>query len=165
LRNTKIYNVHWAFHPVSASVLVDKMDVRDADYGVWRPTYTRHAYRGISLEKTKVPEFSPAGTKPKEDDFPKPLAQVDDQPPVTVITHIRYADGKAIVRGVTADDGEVKKVVVNGVEAKAVRTNFAEWEAVLDGVKPGALKLKAHAEDAAGNVEQRAHEMTLKIES
>jgi hypothetical protein len=111
-----------------------------------------------------VLEFSPAGTKPKEDAYPKPLAPVDDQPPVTIITHLRIADGKAVVRGVTADDGEVKKVVVNGVEAKALRPNFAEWEAVLSDVKSGELTLKAHAEDAAGNVEKRAHEMSVMVD-
>jgi hypothetical protein len=57
----------------------------------------------------------------------------------------------------------VKKVVVNGVAAKSLRANFAEWEAVLEGVKPGELKLKARAEDAAGNVEKTAHEMSVTV--
>jgi hypothetical protein len=163
LRNTKLWNVHWAFHPVSPTIMVDAMDVNDADYGVWRPVYSKHAYRGISLVKTRVAEFSAEGTKPKDDAYPGPLAPVDDRPPVTVIMHVRFADGMVLVRGVTADDGEVKKVLVNGVVAKSLRANFAEWEAVLDGVKPGELKLKAHAEDAAGNVEKTAHEMSVTV--
>jgi hypothetical protein len=61
------------------------------------------------------------------------------------------------VRGTTSDNGAVKNVLVNGREAKATAGNFAEWEIELDGVKPGATKLTAHAEDAADNVEQLPH--------
>ena len=66
------------------------------------------------------------------------------------------------MRGTTADNGTVKKVLVNGKEAKALPPNFAEWEIVLDGVPAGELKLQAHAEDAAGNVEKRPHVVTVK---
>jgi hypothetical protein len=94
--------------------------------------------------------------------FPKLLDPVDDLPPTTVITHVgKLTGGKVVVRGSTADNGTVKKVVVNGKEAKALMANFAEWEVTLEGVKPGTLKLSAHAEDAAGNVEKVAHRMSL----
>jgi len=58
------------------------------------------------------------------------------------------------VRGTTADNGDVKRVVVNGVEAKSWRPNFIEWEVTV----PAAKKLVAHAEDRAGNVEKTPHE-------
>jgi hypothetical protein len=88
-------------------------------------------------------------------EFPKLLDPVDDLPPTTVITHVRkLPGGKLQVRGATADNGTVKRVVVNGKEAKAVAPNFAEWEITLDA---DAAKLQAHAEDAAGNVEKRPH--------
>lgn len=161
LRNTKLWNVHWAFHPVSPSMQVDRMDVRDADYGVWRPTYTRHAYRNVALDNVRVLEFSPQGTKPVESAYPGPLSPVDDRPPVTIITHARRASGKLLVRGTTADDGTVKRVIVNGVEAQPLQPNFAEWEAVLNAVPEGAVKLTACAEDAAGGIEQRPHEKVL----
>jgi hypothetical protein len=91
-------------------------------------------------------------------EFPKLLDPVDDLPPTTVITHVhRPADGTVKVRGTTADNGTVKRVVVNGTEAKALAANFAEWEATLERVPTGAVKLEAHAEDAAGNVERRPH--------
>jgi hypothetical protein len=91
-------------------------------------------------------------------EFPKLLDPVDDLPPQTVITRVvRFADGKVVVRGVCADNGVVKRVVVNGKEATAVRANFAEWEIVLEGFGSGELKLTAHAEDGTGNVETRAH--------
>jgi hypothetical protein len=89
--------------------------------------------------------------------FPKLLDPVDDLPPATVITHVTWlAGGKLHVRGTTSDNGTVTKVIVNGQTARALRPNFAEWEVVLTGVQAG-VKLQAHAEDAAGNVEKLPH--------
>jgi hypothetical protein len=87
--------------------------------------------------------------------FPKLLDPVDDLPPITVITHVRRDGGKVLVCGTTSDNGTVKRVMVNGREARALSDNFAEWEIALEGA--AALRLEAHAEDAAGNVERRAH--------
>jgi hypothetical protein len=90
--------------------------------------------------------------------FPKLLDPVDDLPPATVITSVTAAPGgKVIVRGVASDNGRIEKVVVNGREAKALSSNFTEWESVLESVPRGPLKITAHAEDAAGNVEKQAH--------
>jgi hypothetical protein len=86
-------------------------------------------------------------------DFPKLLDPIDDLPPTTVITHILTSGDKMMVRGATADNGTVKRVVVNGREARAMAANFAEWEIEL----PVAKTVTAHAEDSAGNVETRAH--------
>jgi len=92
----------------------------------------------------------------KDIEFPKLLDPVDDLPPTTVITHVRRtAENKVIVRGTTADNGTVKRVLVNGKEARELRPNFAEWEVVLDAA--AGARLEAHAEDAAGNVEKVAH--------
>jgi hypothetical protein len=74
----------------------------------------------------------------------------------------RRANGAALVRGTTSDNGTVKTVLVNGREARATRVNFAEWEIVLENIPGAELKLSAHAEDAAGNVEPTPHVMTLK---
>jgi hypothetical protein len=86
---------------------------------------------------------------------------IDDLPPTTVITHVTRAKGRAVVRGTTADNGVVRRVVVNGKEARPVGANFAEWEVVLDDVPTGLLRLKAHAEDEAKNVEPRPHVVTV----
>jgi RNA polymerase sigma factor (sigma-70 family) len=95
--------------------------------------------------------------------FPKLLDPVDDLPPTTVITHVsKLADGKLRVRGTTADNGTVKKVVVNGHPARQVAANFAEWEVVLTDTGRGEVQLKAHAEDEAGNVEKRPHAVTVQ---
>src|SRR5262249_19182258 len=126
IRNFRVWNAHWAIHPVSPSVFVDAMDVHNAEYGIWRPVYKQHAYRDIRLDQVVVAkEFAPTGTKPKDGDV---LTPVDDLPPITIITSTRMEGGKVLVRGTTADNGTVKRVVVNGVEAKATRDNFAEWE-------------------------------------
>jgi hypothetical protein len=87
--------------------------------------------------------------------FPKVLDPVDDLPPATVITSIAPAGDRLIVRGVTSDNGTVRRVLVNGVEAKATGENFTAWEAVV----PAADRVAARAEDAAGNVERLAHEV------
>jgi hypothetical protein len=76
--------------------------------------------------------------------FPELLSPVDDLPPATVITSV----SKGVVRGTTSDNGVVKRVLVNGVEAKATAPNFTQWEITLDA----SGKLEAWAEDAAGNV-------------
>jgi hypothetical protein len=94
-------------------------------------------------------------------EFPKLLDPVDDLPPTTMITHVRRAgEGRLTVRGTTADNGTVKRVLVNGTEAKAVAPNFTEWEVTLEKVPNGAFKLEAYAEDMAGNVEKNRHGMT-----
>jgi hypothetical protein len=88
--------------------------------------------------------------------FPQLLDPVDDLPPTTVITHVRrVAPGKVLVRGTTADNSTVKRVMVNRKEARALADNFAEWEITLEAAGP--LTLRAHAEDMAGNVERRPH--------
>src|SRR5262249_20896192 len=82
--------------------------------------------------------------------FPKLLDPVDALPPATVITHVKaLPGGKVRVRGTCSDNGTVKRVTVNGKEARLTSANFGEWEVVLEGVKGKGLKLTAKAEDAA----------------
>jgi G8 domain len=156
IRGLRVWNAHWAIHPVSPSVLVDGLDMFDCEYAVWRPVYVRHAYRHVSMDRISVDkELAPEGTRPVEAQYPTPLDPVDDLPPTTVMTHVLRRDGKTQVRGTTTDNGDVRHVVVNGHEANPLRTNFAEWEVILDGDLP--MQLSARAEDVAGNVEPRPH--------
>ncbi len=161
IRNFKVWNVHWAFHPVSPSVLVDGMDIDNAEYAIWRPVYEHHAYRRIHLGQITVnKEFVPVGKKGPEAEYPRPLDPVDDLPPVTVITQVRRdAMGRLVVRGTTVDNGTIKKILVNGREARTLRPNFAEWEAVIENAGDGTRKITAQAEDMAGNQEKRPHEV------
>jgi hypothetical protein len=89
--------------------------------------------------------------------FPTPLDPVDDLPPTTVITHVRRCGARLVVRGTTADNGVVAKVLVNGRPARALAPNFAEWEAVLPAPSGAVKHVRAQATDAAGNVEPRPH--------
>jgi hypothetical protein len=94
--------------------------------------------------------------------FPRLLDPVDDLPPATVITHlIPRGPDSLIVRGTSSDNGTIAKVVVNGTSAKALRANFAEWEAIITGVRD-ELRIRAHAQDAAGNVEPTPHVLTFR---
>lgn len=99
------------------------------------------------------------------DSFPAPLEPTDDLPPATVITSVsRTTAGQLVVRGTTSDNGTVKRVSVNGEDAHASRSNYAEWELVLDAPPSESgrgIELSASAEDMAGNVEPRPHRMTL----
>ena len=160
IKNFRSWNVHWAIHPVSPSLLIDGLDVFNAEYGVWRPVYRNHAYRGIAMhdvpDKLHYAFVSPAKAPNDAKDYPGALDPIDDLPPVTVITHVMRVKGKTIVRGTTADNGAVKRVLVNDQSARPLRPNFAEWEAILE--ETGVTRLSAHAEDAAGNRETMKHE-------
>ena len=92
-------------------------------------------------------------------DFPTLLRPVDDLPPTTVITHIERKNGKSVVRGTAADNGEIAKVTVNGRDAMPLRENFAEWRIELpDSVQ----SITSQARDAAGNTEPRPHSVPLR---
>jgi hypothetical protein len=158
VRNTKVWDSHWAFHPLSPSVMVDSYAIHQCEYGLWRPVYVQHAYRGLLMDQIAQQRvFSPTGAAPVESDFPSPLDPVDDAPPATVITYTgRSEDGRLIVRGSTSATGVVSRVLVNGQEAQAIDAGFAQWQATLDDPGLGA-SVSAYAEDAAGNVEPNPH--------
>ena len=83
---------------------------------------------------------------------------MDDLPPITVITHVTETKpGVWTARGTTSDNGFVLKVLVNGLPARSLRPNFAEWEVIVENGAGKDLKLKAQAFDAAGNVEKSPH--------
>jgi hypothetical protein len=123
----------------------------------WRDDQGRYREEPLlTADESRVAEV-------RDVEFPRLLDPVDDLPPATVITHVRTGDsGRVVVRGTTSDNGTVTKVLVNGKSARALAANFAEWEAVLNALPPGELKLTARAEDAAGNVEQVPHVVVLR---
>jgi hypothetical protein len=162
VRDMKIWNVRWGIHPVSPSVMLDRVDIREADYRVWRPQYNLHAYRGIPFPQKPIAGLG--GDAPNDEaEFPKPLDPVDDLPPVTVVTHARRAGGKLVVRGTTSDNGAVKRVSVNGREAKPLAANYSQWEAVLEDATPGPVRLSAGGEDVAGNAERSPHTLVVPV--
>jgi hypothetical protein len=78
IRNMKVWDVHWAFHPVSPCVLVDGLKVHDAETGLWRPVYDRHAYRNVRMTATEREEDNPRGPRPQPADFPGVLQLLTD---------------------------------------------------------------------------------------
>jgi len=163
VRGTKLWNVHWGINPISPSVLIDSMLIHNAEYGVWRPEYKDHYYRGLSF--SDVPEknyYAFASGKPNdENQFPETSKLRDDQPPITVVTFVgSLKDGKRLIRGTVSDNGVVTGVAVNGKAAEAVRGNFAEWEIELP-LAAADKKITVLATDAAGNVEPRPHVVLL----
>jgi hypothetical protein len=161
IKNYRAWDVHWALHPRPPCVMLDGMDAAHSHYAFWFANYDRHSYRDIKLTDITVnPDFQPIGRQPAAKDYPGAMHPVDDLPPTTVITQVLpQRDGSMIVRGTTGDNGEVKRVVVNGSDAHATAANFAQWEITM---RDAPSKLTASAEDAAGNIEPRAHERSLE---
>jgi hypothetical protein len=160
IKNYRAWDVHWALHPRPPCVMIDGMEAAHSHYAFWFANYTQSAYRGIKLTDITVnPDFQPIGKQPLAQDYPGALKPVDDLPPVTIITHVLHqSDGSLLVRGTTADNGEVKRVLVNDSPAKATSANYLQWEITLPA---GTKKLIARAEDASENLEVRAHERSL----
>jgi hypothetical protein len=279
LRNTKIWNVHYAFRPQAPSVLVDNMSIQ-SHYGVYHPNFDNHVYRNVTIRQTNTEPFNRGhddasvqhGTllvdgltfdgirsggmpliqisddnatgvavshfrgvklanwkdnsrqkavvnlgggprpQPKSDKgvpiylhdwfgpgrhamvvsirspeykanpdrfraeppltgdesrvaevtdipFPSPVTPVDDLPPATVITRVSRHNGSITVEGTCSDNGEIRRVVVNGREAERLSPNFATWRIIL--AADGMAEVVAHAEDTAGNKEQLAHRRAI----
>jgi uncharacterized protein (TIGR03067 family) len=175
LRNTRIWNAHWAFSP-HTRYAVDNLDIADCTYGLFLPAYDAEVHPSgplslgqpgdgdwgrISFRRTRNPIRLPVeGAK-------KYLGQAfdlmpfsgDSLPPTTVITHVRRVDGRLVVRGTAADNQPIRQVIVNGREARSLTPNFAEWEATLD--VPSSGLVSARAVDAAGNEELRPHTVSV----
>ncbi|MBX9579116.1 MAG: G8 domain-containing protein [Gemmataceae bacterium] len=162
IRNFRAWRSAWSFHSGSPCVLIDGLDAYEGMYGIWRTRMDRHEYENLSLRKLSAKAvYNPFGGNPKVgDSYLQGLDPVDDLPPVTVITSVRRRDdGKLLVRGTTSDNGEVTRVLVNGIPATSTRDGFAEWEAVVEDTAANRV-VTAHAEDDAGNVEKTPHTLT-----
>ncbi len=166
IRNLRVWDAHWGFHTGCPRVYIEGAEFYDCLYGMWRCVLDGHEHNGVRYEEVKTPLFFPRHAKKAvgSEDTPYPEGRpVDDLAPATVVTSAsQIAPGVVRVRGSAADNGQVKRVIVNGVQARPVSANFAEWEVVLTGVGSGELKVAAHAEDDAGNVEKYPHRVTVR---
>lgn len=52
MRNTKIWEIHYAFRVQSPSVLVDNMRIHQSIYGVYHPNFDRHVYRNLIISQS-----------------------------------------------------------------------------------------------------------------
>ena len=143
------------------------MDIHNAEYGVWRPEYKHHYYRGVSF--TDVPEknyyaFVPG--KPTDDSqFPDLARLKDDQPPQTIVTFVGSPkNGQRPIRGTATDNRRVATVKVNGQPATSLRGDFSEWQVELP-LASNVTQLVAEATDTTANVELRPHIITITVTS
>jgi hypothetical protein len=93
--------------------------------------------------------------------WPELLTMVDDVPPATIITSLRRAAGKLLVRGISHDNGEIVRVQVNGQAARITTSGSGvlDWEIEITAPADGAVV--ALASDASGNVEQTSHRLSI----
>jgi G8 domain len=158
IKDMKVWDCLWSFRPGAPSIVIDGIDISRSQYGIFIPRYDpriqphgRMTARGVNLPG--VMTASPTAIPGEQAALPVGL---DAQPPYTIITSVtRTADGRVKVRGTTADNGEVKRVSVNGREARPLAANFLEWEVELDAQTKG--RVTAVAADAAGNTEAQPH--------
>ena len=162
IRGLRIWDCHWAFTPATPGLLVDGLALAHCDYGFYKANFDRHAYRGVSIYQCGKSYADFKGRRPDPAAFPGPLDPVDDRPPVSVITGVEPLEpGRFRVVGCSADDGRIKSVLVNGVEARPLVPDFSRWEATLGPIEGRPISLTATAEDAAGNVDRTPHVLTI----
>src|SRR4051812_3503690 len=92
--------------------------------------------------------------------FPTLLEPIDDLPPATIVTSVVRDGDELRVRGVSEDNGEIERVVVNGVAAQLTRSapGLVDWNVRL---KKNDV-LEAKAADRAGNEEKMAQRVTVQ---
>jgi uncharacterized protein (TIGR03067 family) len=177
LKSTRIWNTHWAFAP-HTRYAVDDLDIADSTYGLFLPAYDAEVqppvfgiqpgpssdWGRVTFHRTQV-AVRLSDVKPSYFGEPFDLMEFarDTLPPATVITHVhRTREGALSVRGTTSENETVKRVLVNGREAKAIAPNFAEWEIALHGFVDRESKLTAYAVDGSGNAEPRPHRLLIR---
>jgi hypothetical protein len=58
VRDTKLWDIHYAFRPQAPSLLVENMTIHRAAYGVYHPNYDNHEYRNITISETAAEPFN-----------------------------------------------------------------------------------------------------------
>ena len=119
----------------------------------------------LTADFQEIPDFTGRDVRAARTEgiaFPQLLDPVDDLPPATLITAVeRLDDGRARVRGLTHDNGEIAEVKVNGTAAKLqpITGGIVEWTITL----PIAVgeRIIAEASDAAGNRERMPNQQSL----
>jgi hypothetical protein len=141
-KGVPIYIHDWFGSGRSALVV----STRSPEYKAEPDRYRSEA--GLTGDESRVAEVSNV-------EFPEPLSPIDDLPPQTVVTHVVPRSGGFVVHGAVADNGEVRRVIVNGNDAQLDLAS-GTWEVQLTSLGE-SREIAAHSEDAAGNVEQLVH--------
>ncbi len=161
LRNTKVWDTHWAFHSGAPSVRIEGFDMHDCAYGIWRCIVEQHEYLQMTFSQVNTTVFYPrakAAAYEESSENYYDLSPKDQLPPVTVITDIRdLGEGMVRVTGFTSDNYDVNAVYVNDRVATPTEDNFATWQIDLPLGAEGKINLIAYAEDKNDNKETLAH--------
>jgi len=56
VRNTKVWDIHYAFRPQVPSLLVENMHLHQFVYGVYHPNFDNHVYRNLKLSDANAAE-------------------------------------------------------------------------------------------------------------
>ena len=56
VRNTKIWDIHYAFRPQVPSLLVENLSLNRFVYGVYHPNFENHVYRNVTLAQANAAE-------------------------------------------------------------------------------------------------------------
>jgi hypothetical protein len=153
-RNPKLENpVAYFFHDYFASGRVTK--VTSSKFGELPKDADYKAIDGFTGPDVRAADVTGV-------EFPTLLEPVDDLPPATIISSVRAADGKVVVRGTSHDNGEIVAVTVNGQPAKVLgnHAGVVDWEIAINSPADGAVV--ARATDKAGNEEKTSHARRVK---
>ena len=189
IRNLNVWEVVGGWGVEVPNVLIDGMTIHQATYGVRESSYVAQDYRNVSINSrgttiTTLKEYlasnnSAGSNRHRQPGWPQGsgdggpryqsakievvnLKPVDKLPPITVVTNIRKAGNKLLVRGTTTDAGNLRQVMVNGTKARLL-DHYGNWEVNIP-INPGGLMvLTAGAEDAAGNVEISKHVIKVAV--
>jgi hypothetical protein len=124
LRDTKIWELHYAFRPQSPNVLVEGMTLHKIAYGVYHPNYENHVYRNLTITRADAEPFNRGHDdlsvqyglltvdgltfKNHGSSSGMPLIQIsDDNPTGAAVSHFRN------VKVVPANKGSEKRALVN----------------------------------------------------
>src|SRR5262249_14339393 len=58
VRDMKIWEVRYAFRPQVPALLVERLRIHRAAYGVYHPNYDRHVYRDLVISETDTEPFN-----------------------------------------------------------------------------------------------------------
>lgn len=169
LRNTKIWNTHWAFHGSAPCVKIEDAEIHDCAYGLWRCVMHRHEYLRVNFSQVNTTVFFPRGAGDSnyiystKDYFD--LEPVDDLPPITVITRVEPVSSHSVrVTGVTSDNFDVAQVTVNDLPVISREGNYQEWEILLPVPESRQIRLVAQGKDAEGNQELLPHTLDYVLQ-
>jgi hypothetical protein len=158
IRGLRIWDSHWAFTPATPGLLADDLELAHSDYGFWRPQFVRQAYRNTKTYQCRKGYAEINGSIPEASAYPSPLEPIDDRPPVSVVMDLESLDqGRLRVSGCSMDDGRIKSVKVNGLEARPLVADFSRWEIVIGSEDERPRTIEAVAVDIDGNRERTPH--------